>query len=244
MDATRQRLAQRGRDARPRRQALSALLLLLIPLSLAACSVPAAQLRPKITASIGAADIVTRYHYDFYNYNSGDCDFTIDHVYSAPADGLLVGFDNFFKPDSGIFACITKHDYAYRGAVRFNLAEFRSYAGIVIEKATLSWTTDHAIVRGVDGGARGVASGPDVTNCVGGLMEGLQSPLSQGTFLPAVAYRSGQGDVTGLVQSWVMNGDPNWGFVLVGPNESYNRNNGACLNTLSHFTLTLTYTRA
>jgi hypothetical protein len=238
--ARRWRRRNRSRAHRP----AFGLLLLLIPLSLAACSVPAAQLRPKITASLGAADIVTRYHNDFYHYESGDCDFTANHVSSAPVNGALVGFDNFYKPDSGIFACITKDDDAYRAGVRFNLAEFSHYAGIIVEKATLSWTIDHAMVRGADGGPRGVAGGSDVTNCVGALMEGLQSPFSQGVFLPAVAYRSGQGDVTSLVQSWIMNGDPNWGFVLVGPNESYSRNNGACLNTLSHFILTLTYTRA
>jgi hypothetical protein len=226
------------------RSASFALLLGMLSLGLAACTVPSAPARPKITASLGASDLVTRFHYERYKYDSGGCPFFGPLGFPVQAGTVLVGAANHFEGGSGPFPCILKDDSAYRGGVRFNLAELRSYQGIVIEKATISWTIDRALVRNENGGGSGVASGPDVSNCVGALMEGTKSPFTQGEFLPGLPYRNGRGDVTSIVQSWVMNGDPNWGFVLVGLDESYSRNNAACLNTLSNFKLTIIYTRA
>lgn len=223
-------------------RAMMALLLIVLPLGLSACA-PATAPRIHATATLGATEFTTHDHYELYNYDSGFCSFISDTERFAPAGTVLVGADNFFKGDSGPFACIHKLDYAYRGGVRFNLSEFRSFAGIIVEKATLHWRIDSAAVRDASGNPSGVPNGPDVTNCVGALMESKQSIFTQGSFLPAYPYRSGQGDVTDLVQDWVVRGDPNWGFVLVGLNESYSRNNAACVNVISHLTLTLTYSR-
>ncbi len=214
------------------------LLVVLVPLGLAACT-PAMTPRIHATATLGAADVVTHDHYDQYSYRPalGSCPYGADTERSVPAGTLLVGWDNSFDAGSQPFPCISKLDYAYRGGVRFDLSELQGFAGIIIETATLSWQIDSAIVRDASGNPTGAA------NCVGALMESTQSIFTQGAFLPALPYQGGQGDVTGLVQSWVMNGDPNFGFVLVGLNESYNRTNAACVNVLSHFTLTITYSR-
>ena len=219
-----------------------ALLLVLPPLGLAACTVPAAAPRIHATATLSASDFITRNHYEEYRYDAdiGYCQFPPYPSLIVPPGTVLVGSDNYFRDNS---LCIENYDWAYRAGVRFDLSELRSYAGIIVEKATFSWKIDYAKVEDAGGGFTGVRSGSDVTNCVGALMESKQNLFRQGSFLPGIPYRPGQGDVTGLVQSWVMNGDPNLGFVLVGLNESYSRNNAACVNVISHLTLTINYSR-
>jgi len=223
-------------------RALMALLLIASPIALAACTAPAVTPRIHATATLGASDFITRNHYDEYHYDGdlGYCQFPPYPSLIVPSESVLVGSDNYFRDNT---FCIEKYDWAYRAGVRFDLSELRSYAGIIIEKATLSWKIDYAKVEDSNGGYTGVRSGSDVTNCVGALMESKQNLFRKGSFLPGIPYRKGQGDVTSLVQSWVMNGDPNLGFVLVGLNESYSRNNAACVNVISHLTLTINYSR-
>ena len=239
MNSSPPRSSRRRFDRRfPINRVAIAILLVALPLALAACTPAPALIRH--TVVLPASDLVTRDQWEYYRYCTSSC-FSSYREHSAPPGRLLVGADNFFEPGSGPFPSIVKLDYAYRGAVRFNLAEFRNLKQVVVERASINWTIDSALVRTGNGDPSGVASGPDVTNCVGALMEGKQSPFTEGAFLPAYPYRSGKGDVTDLVQDWVMNGVTNWGFVLVGLDESYSRNNAACLNAISNITLTLTY---
>ncbi|MGI8476927.1 MAG: hypothetical protein ACR2OO_11215, partial [Thermomicrobiales bacterium] len=108
--------------------------------------------------------------------------------------------------------------------------------------AVLSWKVERSIVRNAAGiGNSSVASGPNVANCVGALMESTGNISKQGAFLPGIPYRKGQGDVTSLVTSWIVNGDPNYGFVLKGRDETYSRNNAACISILANPRLTITY---
>jgi hypothetical protein len=215
-------------------------LMILLPL-LAACSVPVSLPLRRYTVTLSPSDLSNHYWNDFYKYETIGCGFHSTRLTSPPAGRLLVGADNDFEGGSGPLPCIRKDDLAYRGGVRFDVSGYRNLKRKVVEKATLSWTVESATVRDAAGNRRGVASGPDVTNCVGALLESKKSIFTEGEFLPGYPYRSGQGDVTSLVTSWIVNGDPNYGFVLVGLDESYSRNDAACLNTIGNLKLTITY---
>jgi hypothetical protein len=104
----------------------------------------------------------------------------------------------------------------------------------VIEKAVLTCTVEEAIVKNNAGNPRGVPTGPNATNCVGPVLESSRNIFTGGgSYLPGYSHRVGQGDVTGLVTTWVVNQEPNHGFVLVGLDESFPRNNAACINYIT-----------
>lgn len=228
--------------ARPKRlrRPLPGLLAVVLPLLLAACT-PGAPLS-RTTVTLIPSDVVNHYFRDRYRYNGGGCPFSgPDMPISPPAGRMAVGADNSFDGGTDPFPCITKEDYGYRGGVRFNVSGIQRLDRKVIEKAVLSWTIESSIVRDADGNASGVASGRDVTNCVDELLESSRSIQTEGAFLPGRPYRSGQGDVTGLVTSWIVNGDPNFGFVLIGVDESNSRNSAACVSIVKNLKLTITY---
>jgi hypothetical protein len=219
-----------------------AALVLLPPLLLAACTVPAAPALRRGTADFSPADLSNHYWIDTYvstsNFLNNCALFPVhDQTRRPPAGRLLVGADNHFDPGTNPFPCILKNDWAYRGGVRFDLSTLVAMKRIVIEKAVLTWTIESAVVRDGDGHRRGVASGPDATNCVDAVLESTRSIFSEGDFLPGLSLRAGQGDVTSLVTTWVVDKARNFGFVLVGLDESYSRNNAACLNTIGNLSL-------
>ena len=205
-----------------------ALLLIALPLGLAACTVPAAPALKRGVADFSSTDLSNTYHYEQYRYDGGVfCGFyQYASLYKAPPNRLVVGYNNVFQPGSGPFPCIFKIDHAYRGGVRFDLSSLVSMKQIVIEKAVLTWTIERAYVSDSSGNPRGSKS------CVGAVLESSQNIFTQGAFLPGRSLRIGPGDVTSLVTTWIVDKQPNFGFVLVGLDESYPRNNAECVNII------------
>lgn len=233
------RTRRNDRSGRWLSHAVLASFAVLLPLVLAACSVPAAPPLRQGTADFSGGELAVHYNRDEYLYNGGVfCPFYGKATRRFPTPNrLLVGYENVFLPGTDPFPCITKIDLSYRGGVRFDLSTLTAYKRIVIEKATLRWTIESAVVKDGSGNPRGIPGGTNATNCVGAVLESKGSIFTEGAYLPGYSLRVGQGDVTSLVTSWVVDKQRNDGFVLVGRDESYQRDNSACLNTIRDVSL-------
>lgn len=236
------RFSRRGAGTRVRGFATLAALAVGLPLLLTACAAPIELPLRSRTVTLAPSSFDTQWYNDVYLSYFGPCTFLNFGAADAPAGQIMVGYINDERDvDSGPFYCYRKNDYAYRAGVVFDIRPIQALNRKVVQSATIGWRIRTALVKSGSGATRGIASGPDATNCVGKLLESTTNITKRGKFLPGIDYRGGSGDVTSLVTSWIVNGNPNYGFVLVGKDEGYSRDNAACLNTISNITLTITY---
>lgn len=219
-------------------------LLLLLPLALAACTPsPPFRFRGTFTLSPSADDISFWYHYESDNTDPlGTCGVGV--FGTKPPDlasgQALVGFSNSYDPGTQPLPCEESLSEVYRGVVRFDLSSVRKIKGVVVESANFNYR----VVSSVFCSSAGGRCVTDRRNCVSEVLAATVDVRGRGSVpgdVPAGdSYRFGSGgDVSSLVRDWVTGARPNFGFVLKGPDETYATNNAACYSTLSGFTLTV-----
>lgn len=172
-------------------------------------------------------------------------------------DGALVGNDNHYAESTFLWTCWEKADWAYRARPVFDLDELGDkVAGIT--KAVLTWHERNWLWRNADGinpdDEDPIRCAQDVLKGCGGDPHYCSTRLGVATTAPGTTKgltpRTSTGGihgpkryiVTDAVKRWLNGNRPNYGFVLGGADETYQRDNAACISVLSDFQLEVTYT--
>jgi len=166
-----------------------------------------------------------------------------------PKNGIKVGFENHYK-ESGIFG--VNHQYygiAYRGIMTFDLSEFKKKRGLLL-KAVLHMSLGNSrksyrpCTVNVDPcppPLQGEYTATNLAYCAKSIYY-LKAPWSDFN-TPAVYLRDIprkheiEINVIGTVREWLIGRKPNYGFEVVGVNESFSKNNDVCTSVYENIYL-------
>jgi hypothetical protein len=164
---------------------------------------------------------------------------------SVPAGMMRIGFKNSYK-ESGIGGINHRYlGFAYRGILYFNIDQFKGKPGMLL-KAKMH-LTKHSTVR-----HQGMAASTD-GSCAHSLHlltaqdSGFSTPASLLTYMPQyqgtnelVEYDGNKNmviDVLKEIRDWIQGNKPNYGFMIIGPNESFTHNNDQCVTLFENIIL-------
>lgn len=148
-----------------------------------------------------------------------------------PETGVLVGYSDYYEPGTEPFPCREKIDYAYRGAVRFDLTGLPGLITSAILHSRLVSTTYPQY---------GIGSSMSCVDSLGIAVDDWTQPDYR-NFFPAEDLVSFDGngtiDVTSTAIQWQTSRRENFGFILVGKDESFADKTEVCLSVLDDFVL-------
>lgn len=212
------------------RRLILALMLLATPVALSACVV--APLREQ-TFTLQPSFLWTSYRIDRVVTFPCSAPYATDPA--PPAGTVWVGFFHGFAENA---VCSAKIDYVFRGSVIFDLSPITKFSRHVVKQAKFSFTGGSYDTEG---------NGPDVgfITCVRDILQAEENPpdvhgLTPGTRVAGGSVGRNEVYVSATVQSWITGTSPNFGFVLVGADEGFPRDNAACRSQVNNFTLVVT----
>lgn len=190
-------------------------------------------------------EIYNGWWYSHYRWENPFCGASLDTKGNAPEDvapaSMRVGFENFY--DSGF---CEKHylGHAFRGFLKFDLSQVKGKLVkaklLLTKKSTKRWEGESASNGGCCAGSIYIMDAPiSGFDAKAHLYD--QIPQYKGT-TAKVKYDGGKNmeiDVTSIVQEWLDGKKPNYGFMFIGPNESYNHNNDCCVTIINPIVLSI-----
>lgn len=120
----------------------------------------------------------------------------------------------------------------------FDLSPVTNFSRRVVKEAKFSFTGGS-----YDTGGNGPGVG--FITCVRDILQAEENPpdfhgLTPGTRIAGGSVGRNEVFVSQTVQSWITGTSPNFGFVLVGADESFPRDNAACYSQAERFSLVVT----
>ena len=206
-------------------------------LALGGCSLTTVELRPHDENFV---DQVQSYIHDFW------CDpfdlpvaGTLSRYFPNPGE-ILVGYDDFYDPGTGIFPCTAKVDHRYRGGARFDISKFDSITSALL---VFDVTQSRQGIEGVGNNppisfARFIAVGDYPWVPSQGLMNYSDPRSLSDTPTKGLTFEVG---VTDQVKDWISGNSRNLGFVMIGPREDFPNDNESFVSFYGNFKLVVTY---
>jgi hypothetical protein len=190
-------------------------------------------------------EIYNFWWYSYYRWRNPVCGASLDSKGLAPeesaAASMRVGFENSYDKKF----CEKRYvGHAFRGFLKFDLSQVK---GKLVKAKLL--LTRKSTKRSEGNSASNAGSCAGSISIMDEPISGFSAkahlydkiPQSKGT-TANVKYDGAKNieiDVTSVVQEWLDGKKPNYGFMFIGPNESYNRNNDCCVTIYNPIVLSI-----
>jgi hypothetical protein len=190
-------------------------------------------------------EINNAWWYSHYRWRNPACGASLDSKGNAPEEvasaSMRVGFENSYDSEF-----CEKHylGHAFRGFLKFDLSQVKGKLVkaklLLTNKSTKRWEGDSTSKVGSCAGSIFIMDAP-ISGFYANAHLYDQIPQYQGT-TAKVKYDGDKNieiDVTPIVQEWLDGKKHNYGFMFIGPNESYNHNNNCCVTIYNPIVLSI-----
>lgn len=161
-------------------------------------------------------------------------------TFSAPAETVMVGYDDFFRAGKPPFACDDVRVSVFRGGVKFDVSQFDAIASAEF------WLDTTKSISRSDGKLMETSTPISYANrlCMGTEIFSSKMLCDYSMLLPVGETISVV--VSDQVRDWISMRRNNFGFVLTGPRSEFSaqtppRDNDAKISWYSNFRLRITY---